>query len=203
LNPNILNIRVTAFFKALGVIVVSGCIFFINIPERVFPMDAYEKDASDSGTFDKQRLKKDFQEDNDPFVHLYFADKKSFFLRSERIILNHPGNPVGFGKNIIKSLIKGPKQDLLGTIPENTKLRAFYLTRDGTAYVDMTKEIAKAHPGGINSEIITIYSIVNSLILNIYEVNAVKILINGGETLTLAGHIDISRPLRANLLLIR
>jgi hypothetical protein len=49
----------------------------------------------------------------------------------------------------------------------------------------------------------TIFSIVNSLILNIPEVDAVKILIEGRESMTLAGHIDLRSSFKANLLLIR
>ena len=49
----------------------------------------------------------------------------------------------------------------------------------------------------------TIYSLVNSIVLNLPEVNAVKILIDGQEELTLAGHIDLRDPFTANMLMIR
>jgi len=39
--------------------------------------------------------------------------------------------------------------------------------------------------------------------LNIPEIHAVKILIGGRESMTLAGHIDLRFPLKANMLLIR
>jgi hypothetical protein len=48
-----------------------------------------------------------------------------------------------------------------------------------------------------------VYSIVNSLILNVTDIEAVKILIEGQESITLAGHIDLQQPLKANMLLIR
>jgi hypothetical protein len=44
---------------------------------------------------------------------------------------------------------------------------------------------------------------VNTLALNIPEIEAVKILIEGREAKTLAGHIDIRRPFRANMLMIK
>ena len=52
-------------------------------------------------------------------------------------------------------------------------------------------------------ERLSIYSIVNSLILNVSEIQMVKILINGKDALTLAGHIDLRFPLKADMLLIR
>jgi hypothetical protein len=89
------------------------------------------------------------------------------------------------------------------TIPAGTTLRALFVAPDQTAYVDLTATLKDAHPGGIQSEQMTIFSIVNSLILNITEINAVKILIDGREAMTLAGHIDLRFPFKANMLLIR
>jgi len=41
------------------------------------------------------------------------------------------------------------------------------------------------------------------LILNIPEIDAVKILIDGRDAMTLAGHIDLRFPFKANMLLVR
>ncbi|UCH22608.1 MAG: GerMN domain-containing protein [Deltaproteobacteria bacterium] len=136
-------------------------------------------------------------------VHLYFAYREIAFLASEERVLVHSDDPVEFGKSIIDALIKGPKGDLMRTIPAAAGLRAFFVTSDGTAFVDLTQNVADKHPGGSRSEILTIYSIVNSLILNIPEVKTVRILIGGHETMTLAGHVDIRFPFKANMLLIR
>ena len=161
-------------------VMASGvlCIFICGMPEK-----AYSSDQS--------------------VVHLYFADRENRFLIAEDRAVLHPDEPADLGRTIIKELIGGPREGLMQTIPAGTKLRAFYITQDGTAYVDLTREITEEHPGGVKSELLTIYSIVNSLILNIPEINAVKILINGGESLTLAGHIDLRFPFKANMLLIR
>ena len=77
------------------------------------------------------------------------------------------------------------------------------MTPDGTAYVDITAAVKDAHPGGIHSEQMTIFSIVNSLVLNVPEIDTVKILIDGREAMTLAGHVDLRHPFKANMLLIR
>jgi len=136
-------------------------------------------------------------------VHLYFADKGNSFLIAEERPISQSPDSAEFGKTIIEALIKGPLEGLMRTIPVDTALSAFYVTQDGTAYVDLTKEVKERHPGGIKTELITIYSIVNSLILNISGIDAVKILIEGQESMTLAGHIDLRFPLKANMLLIR
>ena len=89
------------------------------------------------------------------------------------------------------------------TIPKETTLKALYITGNGTAYVDFSGEIRTHHPGGVKNEMLTLYSIVNTLILNISDIRNVKILIDGHESDTLNGHIDIRFPINANMLLIR
>ena len=136
-------------------------------------------------------------------VHLYFAYKEIAFLASEERVMDYPEDTIEFGKSIIDALIKGPKRDYMRTIPSGTALRAFYITSPGTAFVDLTQNASDNHPGGCNSELLTVYSIVNSLVLNIPEVKSVKLLIEGRESMTLAGHVDIRFPFKANMLLVR
>lgn len=136
-------------------------------------------------------------------VHLYFSDRKNLFLIAEERNLVHFGNPNKLGSGIVTALIEGPRTGFMRTIPANTILKAFYISQDGIAYVDMSAAIKDAHPGGIKSELFTIYSIVNSLMLNVPEIDAVKILIDGREAMTLSGHVDLRFPFKANMLLIR
>jgi len=105
---------------------------------------------------------------------------------------------------IIKALIQGPcNKELMQTIPAGTALNALYVTPDATCYVDLGSAIYENHPGGCKSELLTIYSIVNSLVLNLSNIDAAKILIEGHETLTLAGHVNTQSAFNANMLLIR
>lgn len=136
-------------------------------------------------------------------VHLYFSDKDNQFLMAEERVLNSPKQPEFFARSIVEALIKGPQQGLVRTIPAETAVRAVYLTPQGICYLDLTSAVTEKHPGGIKSELLSIYSIVNSLVLNVAEIEAVKILINGNESMTLAGHIDLQIPIKANMLLIR
>ncbi len=183
-----------ALYTLLAILAESViCMFFSNLHENSRALNLFCQKVQAA----------DMQESDRPIVYLYFADKENSFLIAEERVLFHSADPVEFGKIIIKALIDGPQKGLMRTIPVGTMLRAFYITQDGTAYADITKTIKERHPGGTKTEIITIYSIVNSLILNISEINAVKILIEGCESTTLTGHIDLNLPLKANMLLIR
>ena len=136
-------------------------------------------------------------------VHLYFSDQDGQFLMAENRLLKSPEDSEFFARDIIEALIKGPQQGLARTLPAATNVRAIFITPEGICFVDLTSSIAEGHPGGIHSEWLTIYSIVNSLVLNVPKIKAVKILINGNESGTLAGHIDLQTPIKANMLLIR
>jgi len=136
-------------------------------------------------------------------VHLYFSDSDNAFLVSEERSLSASISPETLGFQIMNALLEGPKQTLEPTIPEGTLLRGFYILKNRTAYVDLSRELQEGHPGGAKSELLTIYSMVNSLILNIPEIETVKILVEGKEETTLAGHVDLRFPFRANMLFIR
>ncbi|MBU1713099.1 MAG: GerMN domain-containing protein [Proteobacteria bacterium] len=136
-------------------------------------------------------------------ISLYFADTDNAFLKSEQRSIPRTSDPAELGRVIIESLIKGPGGGLVRTIPEEASLKAFYITKDGSAYADFTAAIRDKHPGGSSSELLTVYSVVNSLVMNIPKIKRVKILIEGRESMTLAGHMDLRFPFKANLLVVR
>ncbi len=138
-----------------------------------------------------------------PVVHIYFADRKGRYLQAEERIFTGPERDIDRGRAIVEALIKGPKSGLMRTIPASTQLRAFYLAPGRRAYVDLSESVTEQYPGGCRSEILTLYSIVNSLILNMPEVSSVKVLVGGRDAPTLAGHIDIRLPFTSDMSLIR
>jgi spore germination protein GerM len=181
-------------YGLLALTIGSGAFFiFIFIQAKITGTAGVEPGFRQTGT----------QASNQAAAHLYFADKNNLFLLAEERILYHTDGPTDFSRKIIEALIKGPSAGLERTIPIGTTLRALYITSQGVCYVDLSAAVKEEYPGGAESELLTIYSIVNSLILNVPEIQAVKILIDGQETDTLAGHIDLHDPIKANMLLIR
>jgi spore germination protein GerM len=136
-------------------------------------------------------------------VHLYFADKDNDYLIAEQRVLQHSGDPLAFGRVLMEALIEGPQKGLMRTLPEATKIRAIFMLTDETVCVDLDEVISDQHPGGSQTELLTIYSIVNTLVLNLPDIDQVKLLVGGREATTLAGHIDLQFPFSANMLLIR
>lgn len=95
----------------------------------------------------------------------------------------------------MEALISGPDDtSLTDVMPVGTKLLSVEV-RDGTAYVNLSAGAADDHSGGSSGEILTVFSIVNTLTLNFDEVDSVQLLIEGEKRDTLAGHILIKVPL--------
>ena len=79
-------------------------------------------------------------------------------------------------------------------IPEGTELREVFLTSQGIAYVDLSREVVANHPGGSSAEELTVFSLTQTLIANFPTIRYVKILVEGREVQTLAGHLDLTVP---------
>jgi len=105
-------------------------------------------------------------------------------------------------QEIINAQLAAPPAPYVSAIPPGTTLRAVYLTSKGEAFVDVSKEMSSAHTGGTQDELLTIYSVVNALTSNLPAVRSVQLLVDGKEVDTLAGHIDLRRPLGKNLSLV-
>jgi len=106
-------------------------------------------------------------------------------------------------RNILDRQFEPAPAPLIQVVPEATRLRTVFLISGGTAYVDLTGEVASTHPGGSLDELLTVYAIVDAITINLPSVTGVQILIDGKEVDTLAGHVDLRRPLPANRTLIR
>jgi len=102
-------------------------------------------------------------------------------------------------REIVAAQIAPVVEPLVSAVPAGTSVRAVFLTEGGEAYVDLSREVMSAHPGGTLNELLTVYTIVNALTVNLPAVTSVQVLVDGKEVDTLAGHIDLRQPLAKNL----
>jgi spore germination protein GerM len=98
-------------------------------------------------------------------------------------------------KRIVEAEIAAAPAPLVSALPAGTRLRALYVTDRGQAFVDLSAEVATAHSGGSLDELLTVYAVVDALTANLPAVSAVQVLVDGREVDTLAGHVDLRRPL--------
>jgi hypothetical protein len=110
--------------------------------------------------------------------------------------------PAAQAQLIINAQLAPVAAPLVSAVPPGTTLRALYLNAKGEAYVDLSRDVVKAHTGGSLDELLTIYTVVNALTSNLPAVTSVQVLVEGKEVDTLAGHVDLRRPLAKNLALV-
>ena len=106
-------------------------------------------------------------------------------------------------RHIIEAQLGLAPEPFVSALPEGTSLRALFMTEDGSAFVDLSREIVEHHTGGSLDELFTVYAIVNALATNLPAISAVQILVDGREVETLAGHIDLRHPLAQSLKWVR
>lgn len=107
-------------------------------------------------------------------------------------------DPTLRAKQVLNTLLAGPVDTELRTLPPDAVLLAFYMLPDGTAIADFSEALATAIPSGIESEQLAVDSISKTLEANVPQVRWLKILIHGQEVDTLAGHLDLTRTFLVN-----
>jgi hypothetical protein len=107
-------------------------------------------------------------------------------------------DPVLRAKQVLNTLLAGPVDAELRTLPPDAVLLAFYVLPNGTAIADFSEALATATPSGIQSEQLAVDSITRTLEANVPGVQRLKILIHGQEVETLAGHLDLAGSFLVN-----
>jgi hypothetical protein len=115
-----------------------------------------------------------------------------------RVDLPLSKDPVIRAKQVLNTLLAGPADSDLRTVPPDAVLLAFYLLPDGTGIADFSEALSTSIPSGIESEQMAVDSITRTLEANVAQVRWLKILIHGQEVETLAGHIDLTRTFLVN-----
>jgi hypothetical protein len=131
-------------------------------------------------------------------ARLFYVAPDGLHLTSVERDVSFGSDTVEQAREILNAQLAPTADPLVSAIPSGTALRAVFITPQGDAFVDLSREATAAHPGGSVAEALTIYTIVHALTFNLPAVKTVQILVDGKEVETLAGHIDTRRPLPQN-----
>ena len=113
------------------------------------------------------------------------------------------GDVAAQGREVLLAQLEPAPPPLVSPIPQGTRLRGFFVTDRGDAYVDLSVEAAVAHSGGSAAELLTVYAIVHAVTSSLPEVHRVQILVGGSEVESLVGHVDLRQPLAPDPSLVR
>jgi len=173
----------------------KGILFFLAVLAAVFLVTGCGRGVMPSPSLPLEEEKDKTAEEVLP-VHekivLFFSSEQADKLVREEREVKAAGEDLKIV--ILQELIKGPEKPGLGrTIPRDVKVLGVTVDKKGLARVDFSREILTSHWGGSMGEIMTVYSVVNTLAI-LPDVQQVRFLVGGEEVETLVGHLDISEP---------
>lgn len=98
-------------------------------------------------------------------------------------------------EGVLEALFTGPRRlnGYRNPIPVGGRVEWVQISGD-LATVSLSQELVDNHPGGSAGELLTVYSIVETL-TQLPEVERVQLLVAGRRVETLVGHLAIDRPL--------
>ena len=127
-------------------------------------------------------------------VELYIASDEDGSLHKNQLTVVLPLERSERARAVLRALfgtyLQSPSPHPIGP---GSDVRDVYVLDDGTAVVDTTAAFANSHPSGVLAEELTVASMVVTLNANDNRIQRVKILVDGKERETLAGHADLRR----------
>jgi hypothetical protein len=126
-------------------------------------------------------------------VTLYVAYDDAGVLRPTPAHIPLPAGRQERAEELLRALLglylDKPSPHPLGV---GSDIRAVYLVDPGLVVIDLNAAFADGHRSGVLVEELTVASLVQTLAANIPGITRVKILVEGKERETLAGHADLS-----------
>lgn len=184
--------RKTIAIVVLAVMVVAGVVYLPGLYRRVVGL----KRTPASEEAERRALVQpplSTPTDQPVEAHMYWASRSNPGMVTDTDMeLKLSANPVERGKQLLIALIDRVPTPQQRTLPAGTSLEEFYLLPGGIAVADFSSELSTEMPSGIQSEQMAVNSIVDTLAANIPNLRRLKILIDGQEVKTLAGHIDLT-----------
>jgi Sporulation and spore germination len=126
-------------------------------------------------------------------VVLYVAQDDDGTLRAQPAQIPMPSGRQQRAEELARALISlYLEKNSPHVIGAGTEVRSVFLVDPGVAVIDMNGAFADSHRSGVLVEELTVASLIHTITANTPNILRVKILIDGKERDTLAGHADLS-----------
>lgn len=193
-----------ALFVLMGLIIIgliiSGYFLFVrkilpeltsgNAGDQTAPAQA--QPASSTGDLAAAQELIPNEDAND--LRVYFGVRGLDVMNSELRRVRKRSMLIAQARQIIETILEGPVNGAMyQLVPKGTTLRGVFFDA-GTFIVDLSREFAELSNSGAGEQVLTVYSLVNSL-TELDPRARVKFLINGSEPSGDEGHVDLSMPL--------
>ena len=176
-------------YVALAVVLVTGLIALLVMGPRWLTTPPEGEDATPAAAADARKIR----------ARLFYVNEQGTGLQGvEQEVLFGEGTAEQ-ARRIVEAQIAPAPEPHVSAIPQGTKLRTVFFTKAGELYIDLSADLRTNHPGGTTNETLTVYALVSAVTSNLPAVTGVQILVEGKEVDTLAGHLDLRRPIEQDL----
>ncbi len=130
-------------------------------------------------------------------VNLFLLESDTFKLVPVKVDLRLFPGDIKRLKQIVTALIEAVPPRFRNPIPRGTLVHEVYIDNQGTAYLDFSQHLSEGHIGGTHAEFLTVTAILKT-VFDAFpaDIKQVQFLIDGNPVETLAGHVNLSQPLR-------
>jgi hypothetical protein len=126
-------------------------------------------------------------------VTLYVAYDDGGFLRPQLARIPLPAGRQERAEELLRALLNiYLDKSSPHTLGAGSEVRDVYLVDPGLAIIDLNAAFADGHRSGVLIEELTVASLVETVSANIPGITRTKILVDGKERDTLAGHLDLT-----------
>jgi hypothetical protein len=126
-------------------------------------------------------------------VTLYVAHDEDGTLRAESARIPLPSGRQQRAEELLRALVSlyldKSSPHILGS---GSEVRSVFLVDPGVAVIDLNSAFADTHRSGVLVEELTVTSLIHTISTNTPGILKVKILVDGKDRVTLAGHADLS-----------
>ncbi len=98
---------------------------------------------------------------------------------------------------VVEEYFRGPGGAVPSTLPAGVKVLGIYMDQQQVMYIDLSDEVRRNFQGDSLSEYLLLKGLFESILLNVPEVQDLKVLVEGREIDSLGGHFSLRYPLRA------
>jgi spore germination protein GerM len=126
-------------------------------------------------------------------VALFVAHDEDGTLRAESAVIPLPSGRQQRAEELLRALLSiYLDKNSPHVIGSGSEVRSVFLVDPGVAVVDLNSAFADTHRSGVLVEELTVASLIHTISANTQGILKVKILVDGKERDTLAGHADLS-----------
>jgi hypothetical protein len=197
--------RALPFLAIAAVAALGAYVLFVALPRWYRPQDTAPVQATAAGRPAPTGKK--------ITATLYFISEDGLSLVGVQREVPFDEPVAEQARRIVEAQVGAAPPPFATAVPAGTTVRGVFVTEQGCeegpaackrdAFVDLSAEARTRHTGGALDELFTIYAIVDAVTVNLPAISRVQILVDGREVDTLAGHVDLRRPLEKNLTWIK